>query len=123
MLKIRHYFLTMFARLRRYGQSKARSVEDETLESPIPASSLEAHARLRNILDQGSSIGDLSKEEFILGWVAMACISPGLDPYDVTDENGGWPPGWRIVAAEALRRYDAKELTKEELCPVPVSLV
>ena len=67
--------------------------------------------------------GELSHEEFMLGWVALAYIAPGLDPDDAAIRRR-WdgPAGWRPVAAEAFRRFGTKELTREELYPRPVSL-
>ena len=93
-------------------ESKIRTSEVPCEISPIPASSQEDHVRLRHILDKSTTIQELSHEEFI-----------GLNPDEATIEDGGWPRGWRPIAAEAFRRFATKELTKEELYPNPIELL
>ena len=120
MIKLRHFLVTMFARFHRRGLPKTHPSETLHKSSPVPESSREAHARLRNILDHSSTIHELSHEEFIWGWVAMAYIAPTLTPDEASTEDGGWPLSWRPIASEAFRRFASKELTKEELYPRPV---
>ena len=56
------------------------------------------------------------------GWAAIAYIAPGLNPDEAASEDGSWPFGWRVVAEEALRRFEAKELTQTELYLDPPSI-
>jgi hypothetical protein len=111
------------ARFRLGDQSKTRSGMARESPSSIPATSHEAHTRLHDILEQKGTIKALNHEEFMLGWIAIAYIAPGLDPDEAAIEDGGWPEGWRPVAAEAFRRFGKKELTREELYPRPVSFL
>jgi hypothetical protein len=119
MNPIRHFFVDFVARFRRSEPAKPRLGTLFQEQSPIPKSAQEAHARLRRILHEGPPIQDLSHNEFMSGWVAMAYIAPALDPDEAGMEDGGWPVGWSPVAAEAFRRFKMKKLTEEELYPRP----
>lgn len=133
LLKLRHFFFKLTAQFsNRRQQTTLSSHPNEALSEndtsprqsppqrpPEPKSSHEAHLRLHQILNTTQPLQKISYEDFMLGWVAMAYISPGLNPDEAASEDGGWPPGWRIVAAEAFRRFDIKELTREDLYPNP----
>ena len=86
---------------------------------PDPKSSEEAHFRLKKILHPAQPIDQISRDNFILGWVAMAYIAPGLNPDEAADEDGGWPITWKPIAAEAFRRHQLNQLTDQELYPKP----
>ncbi|MGJ8696895.1 MAG: hypothetical protein ACSHYF_11285 [Verrucomicrobiaceae bacterium] len=105
--------------LQSHEHMTTRSQEDTQEGSPIPKSSQEAHVRLHLILSQRANIRDLSHDEFLQGWFAMAYIAPGLNPDEVLNKDGGWPSGWRDVGGEAFRRFSLKEITREELYPHP----
>lgn len=103
------------------GSKSKRSGESQALYSVTQHdTSHMVHLRLRNILDKSSIVQELSHDEFMAGWIAMASISPALNPDEAASEDGGWPLGWRPIAAEAFRRFESKELTKEELYPSPI---
>jgi len=119
MIKLRHFFVTMFARFRHRELSAARLSEPLHKRAPAPESSQEAHASLRSILDHSDRIDELNDEEFIRGWVAMAYIAPGLNPDEASTDEGGWPLSWRPIAAEAFLRFADKRLTNKELYPRP----
>ncbi|MFT6180323.1 MAG: hypothetical protein ACI9NQ_001411 [Paracoccaceae bacterium] len=86
---------------------------------PDPKSAAEAHTRLHQILHPPQALSEISNYDFILGWVAMAYIAPCLNPDEAEDEEGGWPQAWQPAAVEAFRRFESKEITKEELYPRP----
>lgn len=128
LLKLRQFFDKLIAPFReRHQQAKPPSLSQNGAspiqalrqKPPDPKSSQEAHFRLHQILNTVQPLREMSYEDFMLGWVAMAYISPGLNPDEAGTEDGGWPPSWQRVAAEAFRRFEAKELTKEELYPNP----
>ncbi|MDA7494301.1 hypothetical protein OAE01_01820 [Akkermansiaceae bacterium] len=128
LLMLRHFFVKLTAPFREGYQRTIALSPSENGNSPIqsppekppePKSSQEAHLRLHQILNTIQPLQQMSYEDFMLGWVAMAYISPGLNPDEAGAEDGGWPPGWQPVAAEAFRRFEIKELTKEEFYPNP----
>jgi hypothetical protein len=128
LLTLRHLFVKLTAPFRKLRQQAIESSLSENGNPPMqltpekppdPKSSQEAHFRLHQILNTVQPLQQMSYEDFLLGWVAMAYISPGLNPDEAGAEDGGWPPGWQPVAAEAFRRFELKELTKEELYPHP----
>lgn len=133
LLALRRFFVKWIARFRDSRQQASQlshsdqaspnigalSSRSPNPKPPDPKSSEEAHARLHRILNTNQTLQKMSYEDFILGWVAMAYIAPGLNPDEAGDEHTGWPLGWRPVAAEAFRRFELKELTKEELYPHP----
>lgn len=59
----------------------------------------------------------LSHEQFVRAWSAVAYLFPGLHPDGFEAADSGWPRVLRRLAAEAWRRADAGELTDEELYP------
>lgn len=128
LLTLRHFLVKLTALFRERSQqatpssladNSASQIQSLPKRPPDPKSSQEAHFRLHQILNTVQPLQQMNYEEFMLGWVAMAYISPGLNPDEAGTEDGGWPPGWQLVAAEAFRRFEAKELTKEELYPHP----
>ena len=114
---VRQFLNSVVTRFRRSDPSSIRSGLALHQGSPIPKTSQEAHARLHDILEQGGTIRALNHDEFMMGWIAMAYIAPGLNPDEASIKDGGWPRGWQPIAAEAFRRFAKKELTKEELYP------
>ncbi len=128
LLTLRHFFGKLISQFRnRCQQGTLPSLPNKALSEnnasstqfPEPKSSQEAHHRLHKILNTIQPLQEISYEDFMLGWVAMAYIAPGLNPDEAGDEDGGWPRGWQLVAAEAFRRFELKELTKEDLYPHP----
>jgi hypothetical protein len=59
----------------------------------------------------------LSRDQFVRVWSAIAYLFPGLHPDGYDDAESGWPPILKRFAAEAWRRADAGELLDEELYP------
>jgi hypothetical protein len=119
MHSLRSFSTSIKLRFQQRKKSKSQFHNSRPEQSPVPKSSQEAHTRLNDILAQNATIRELSHEEFMLGWVALAYIAPALDPDDAATEDGGWSPGWQLIAAEAFRRFATKELTKDELYPRP----
>lgn len=119
MNPIRQFLVEIMSRFR--GAEAARLHPGELLsgQSLNPQSAQEAHARLHEILHLKIPIKELGHDEFIRGWIAIAYIAPALDPDEAGTEDGGWPESWEPVAAEALRRYQMKKLTKDEFYPRP----
>ncbi|MDA7630020.1 hypothetical protein N8670_04200 [Akkermansiaceae bacterium] len=101
------------------SQPHEKPKNDPLESSPIPTSAQDAHLRLNLILSQRAAINELSHEEFMQGWTAMAYIAPGLNPDEALNKDCGWPSAWKEVAAEAFRRFSSKEITKDELYPHP----
>ncbi|MEJ6717017.1 MAG: hypothetical protein QNK82_00865 [Akkermansiaceae bacterium] len=130
---LRHFLAKLTARLRKSEQSNPQTSHPTAIlpesttstrpspheRPPDPRSSDEAHTRLNKILSIDQALPQISYQDFMLGWVAMAYIAPGLNPDEAKTADGGWPHGWKLVAAEAFRRFEAKELTREELYPHP----
>ncbi len=85
--------------------------------SLVPRSSQDAHARLRHLLDQSARLKELSHDEFMRGWLAVFHIAPALNADEAATDDGGWPVNWAVLATEALRRFEANEMTQEELHP------
>jgi hypothetical protein len=59
----------------------------------------------------------LSKNDFVRAWSAVAYLFPGLHPDGYDETDSGWPAVLRRFAAEAWRRAEAGELADEELYP------
>jgi hypothetical protein len=59
----------------------------------------------------------LSKNEFVRAWSAVAYLFPGLHPDGFDDPESGWPVVLKRFAAEAWRRAEAGELGDVELYP------
>lgn len=131
--KLRQFFEKLTERLKKLKQTASTtSYPDKAIQGndaaqihapqerpPDPKSAAEAHTRLHQILHSPQSLPEISVYDFMLGWVAMAYIAPGLNPDEVGDEEGGWPEAWQPVAEEAMRRFKSKGLTEEELYPRP----
>ena len=116
-VKLRQFFDAMMARLRPSQEVRPSSGESSDNVSLIPESSQDVHARLRELLDQATTIKNVGHDEFMRGWISIFHIAPALNPDEAASEDGGWPAGWALLAAEAFRRFELKELTKEELYP------
>ena len=59
----------------------------------------------------------LSKNDFVRAWSAVAYLFPGLHPDGFEDADSGWPVALKRFAAEAWRRAEAGELDDAELYP------
>ncbi len=57
----------------------------------------------------------LSKNDFVRAWSAVAYLFPGLHPDGFDDPESGWPVALKQFAAEAWRRTEAGELDDTEL--------
>jgi hypothetical protein len=84
---------------------------------PVPESKLEAAACLRKVLRRRNSLPDVGREEFLMAWSSVSYLMPGLHPDESGHDDGGWPVGWRCLAAEAFRRSEAGQLRDSELYP------
>ena len=91
-------------------------------EAPIPESLAEAASVLRNVLRQRNRLGEVDKAAFLNGWAGLCYIAPGLHPDEFENPEGGWPVGWKPLAAEAFARHDRGELADNELYPSGVAL-
>lgn len=121
--KIRQFFSSIVAPIQSSEQSSMPTPHSNDAGDLIPKSSQEAHARLHDTLAQSSTIQELSHDEFQRAWIAIAYIAPALSPDEANSKEGSWPTGWNVIAAEAFRRFEKKELTKEELYPRPKRLL
>jgi hypothetical protein len=57
----------------------------------------------------------LTKEEFVRGWCSLSFLYSGLHPDGFASHGSGWPNHFKPFAAEAWRRFDAGDLTDNEL--------
>ena len=57
----------------------------------------------------------LSKNDFVRAWSAVAYLFPGLHPDGFEDAESGWPAALKRFATEAWRRAEAGELAEDEL--------
>lgn len=81
----------------------------------IPANKAEAEARLAAATTE--SLSELPKESFLAAWWALFWLNPGNSPEyhdEWEDQNHA------KLAVEAYRRYNAGELTDEEMFPCEV---
>ena len=81
----------------------------------IPNSLRSAGRELRLALT--NQLEQLSREQFVRAWSAVAYLFPGLHPDGYEDADSGWPRGLKLFAAEAWRRVEAGELSEEEIYP------
>jgi hypothetical protein len=88
---------------------------------PVPADFSAAIRALRSLLTRRRSLSEMSHEEFMAGWTAIAFIAPRLHPDESGHDEGGWPVGWRCIADEAFRRAAADDLADDELYPYAAS--
>lgn len=81
----------------------------------IPASLREAAQHMR----AGWQLppAQMSKNDFVRAWSAVAYLYPGLHPDGFDDLESGWPRALKRFAAEAWRRAESGELEDEELYP------
>jgi len=69
----------------------------------------------------GSSLERLPKQDFLRAWCSVMYLFPGLHPDEFLESDHGGPRSLRNFAAEARRRFEAGELTDNELyCYQPV---
>jgi hypothetical protein len=57
----------------------------------------------------------LTRKEFVRGWCSLSFLYPGLHPDGFASRGSGWPKHFKPFAAEAWRRFEAGELTDNEL--------
>ena len=86
-----------------------------SLQIFIPTSLQEAAQHLR--AGWQSPADQLSKNDFVRAWSAVAYFFPGLHPDGFDDPESGWPVALKRFAAEAWRRAEAGELDDAELYP------
>jgi hypothetical protein len=79
----------------------------------VPNSLRSAGRELRLAL--AHPLEQLSRDQFVRVWSAIAYLFPGLHPDGYDDAESGWPHILKRIAAEAWRRADAGELADEEL--------
>ena len=79
----------------------------------IPPSCRAAEKHLSFVFKKG--LPTLTKEEFVRGWCALSFLYPGLHPDGFASRGSGWPKQFKPFAAEAWRRFEAGELTDNEL--------
>jgi hypothetical protein len=91
-------------------------------EAPVPESTTEAAAALRTVLKQRRHLPELETGTFLEGWASLSYLAPGLHPDDYENPQGGWPAGWKPLAAEAFRRSARAELADGELYPARAAL-
>lgn len=58
---------------------------------------------------------ELTKTEFVRGWGSLTFLYPGLHPDGFASHGSGWPKRFKPLAAEAWQRFEAGELTDNEL--------
>ena len=83
--------------------------------SHVPNSLRSAGRELR--LSLAHPLEQLSHEQFVRAWSAIAYLFPGLHPDGYEDADSGWPRVLKPFAAESWRRAEADELADEELYP------
>ncbi len=88
-----------------------------SISTIAPKSSLQAHLALKLLLLQRNYLSEISRDQFLLGWAAIAYIAPNLRPEEAHLEDGGWPDAWKLIAKEAFVRAKDGEITTEELFP------
>jgi hypothetical protein len=61
------------------------------------------------------SLEQLAKQDFLRAWCSVYYLFPGLHPKALFEANNEWPGTVKRFAAEAWRRFEAGELTDNEL--------
>jgi len=89
-----------------------RSLDRMKTTSHVPNSLRSAGCELR--LSLANPLEQMSREQFVRAWSAVAYLFPGLHPNGYEDAESGWPRALKRFAAEAWRRADAGELADEE---------
>ncbi len=80
---------------------------------PVPSSIIEAKAQFA--IGDASTLSQLTNEEFVARWSAIAYLEPGLHPDGYECEDSGWPEDLKLYAAEAWRRSSCGELSDEAM--------
>jgi hypothetical protein len=62
-----------------------------------------------------SSLEQLSKPIFLRAWCSVIYLFPGLHPNEFREPDNEWPRTLKVFVAEAWRRFEAGELTENEL--------
>ena len=63
----------------------------------------------------GCSLDRLAKWDFLRAWCSIIYLFPGLHPNEFFEPDSRWPQTLKGFAAEAWRRFEAGELTDNEL--------
>ena len=92
-----------------------RSLDCMITTRHVPNSLRSAGRELR--LSLSHTLEQMSHEQFVRAWSAVAYLFPGRHPDDFEDADSGWPRALKRFAAEAWRRADAGELADGELYP------
>lgn len=79
----------------------------------VPPSCRAAEKHLAFAFKKG--LPSLTKQEFVRGWCSLSFLYPGLHPDGFASRGSGWPKHFKPFAAEAWRRFEAGELTDNEL--------
>lgn len=79
----------------------------------VPDSLHAAGDQVRLALDR--SLDGLEKEVFLRAWCSLVYLFPGLHPDEFLDSTRSVPQTLKKFAAEARRRFEAGELTENEL--------
>jgi len=87
----------------------------------VPDSLFTAGDQVRLAL--GNSLDQLTKWDFLRAWCSIVYLFPGLHPNEFFDAESRWPQSLKQFAAEAWRRFEAGELTDNELyCYQPATI-
>lgn len=84
-------------------------------EAPVSESLAEAASALRTVLRRRGQLGQVDAATFLNGWAGLCYLAPGLHPDEFQNPEGGWPVGWKPLAAEAFERHARGELADGEL--------
>lgn len=79
----------------------------------VPDSLHRAGDEVRQALS--SSLNRLPKTDFLRAWCSVFYLFPGLQPNAFFEPDNEWPQTVHEFAAEAWRRFEAGELTENEL--------
>ena len=63
----------------------------------------------------GGTLNQLEKDTFLRAWCSVIYLFPGLHPNELREPHNDWPQTLRNFVAEAWRRFEAGELTENEL--------
>jgi hypothetical protein len=87
----------------------------------VPDSLREAGRELRLALR--GPLEQLPKENFLRAWCSVVYLFPGLHPCEFLESTGRGPRKLKGFAAEAVRRFEAGELTDNELYCYQTALI
>lgn len=79
----------------------------------IPHSCRAAEKQLGLAFKKG--IPSLTKREFVQCWCSLSFLYPGLHPDGFATRESGWPEHFKPFASEAWRRFEAGDMTDNQL--------